>query len=1082
MDFYHKYLKYKSKYIKLVDIKMNGGGKPSYLNLKNINLFLFDSDIEKYLNPVYGFIYNESNAISNFYNYYDPTNKISKLVHNTFNKIPGSFQPTNKLYLNVKPRDLGNFLALRYLCKINLHDKIKKIDDVTNTINNLIKSIRKINTFNSAKRLDSQTRISVCDLFAVIKNKIKNLIKENYEEIKVDGLEFVPPAIKTNDELVNFLENNYLPRLQTYKQKLITDFNEKYKPIYSSDQVQKYINNFIVAQGEFNEGDSDVELYHVVLGIVWWVSNNKTGIKEYYQGLNDVLDPELQIVIPEDFSDNLYKITDLKPIPVNTSTISDFFINLVASSYMKKKGVIKLFDQEYSDSDSGSGCENHKYADCGETSIRNFINILIFDVVTDVFDIHALRKLNPIEKIIEYYTVFFTVELQSSNDKQTIFGKELNSRDAWSLIVSNLENVSYTKNCILPDGSSYKFEINEGLSSTVETELRIVNILQIFKHLFPDVTDFNDFTNESYDLDLELETGLDEHGIGKIKFKNAIGRFTWNFNHGHYHISPEVNNERINNNIYKKSLSKEKQFYLDIFNLGWREILKEYSSLNVNCIYFVDFTPEELIRFFNNGEMDNKIYNIIFSYIYTSWDRDKKRRIYLNLYRVTNIKKYKLTEFGIEYDSSGAYSYDNIISIKNVKGLEILEKLRNLKSIQFDSDFNQELNDSLDELTNLLNLTFGGFNKPFGNSLNKLVNLQNLALGSGFDKPLGNSLDKLTKLEKLSCAGFNQPLDNSLDKLVNLQDLELGYQFDKSLGNSLDSLTNLRNLNIGNSPNNPLGKFNKPLDNSLNSLINLQSLQIGSGFNQPLNNSLENLVNLQDLKLGQNFNQQLNNSLNSLINLQNLTFGDYFNQRLNNSLNSLINLQNLTFGKFFDQRLNNSLDNLENLQSLTFGHYYGESFGHSLDKLINLRSLTCGSIVNYSPLNNSLDNLINLENLTLPNFNRPLNNSLNNLVNLRKLTFRDEFNYPLGNSLDNLVKLQILNLGHRFNCPLGNSLDNLLELENLSFGWGFNQELGDYLMKFTNLKYITISNRYWESLEENIKKTMKAHFKTITYI
>ena len=68
----HKYLKYKNKYLELVNQK--GGDIPSSSILKDINLFAKNTQIEKYLNPVYGFIYYYNNFIPNNYNFYDKSN------------------------------------------------------------------------------------------------------------------------------------------------------------------------------------------------------------------------------------------------------------------------------------------------------------------------------------------------------------------------------------------------------------------------------------------------------------------------------------------------------------------------------------------------------------------------------------------------------------------------------------------------------------------------------------------------------------------------------------------------------------------------------------------------------------------------------------------------------------------------------------------------------------------------------------------------------------------------------------------------------------------------------------------------
>ena len=132
-----KYLKYKSKYLQLKNMK--AGGKPNVFSLKNINLFTKGSDIEIHLNPAYGFIYNEYNVIENYINFYNPKNKISKLVKNTFNKIHGAFQPTNKLLFNLKPSDLGKFLGCKIIYKFyitEINDHLEKLNSIVKIINN----------------------------------------------------------------------------------------------------------------------------------------------------------------------------------------------------------------------------------------------------------------------------------------------------------------------------------------------------------------------------------------------------------------------------------------------------------------------------------------------------------------------------------------------------------------------------------------------------------------------------------------------------------------------------------------------------------------------------------------------------------------------------------------------------------------------------------------------------------------------------------------------------------------------------------------------------------------------------------
>jgi len=52
MDYYEKYLKYKKKYIELKN--QIGGDKPIIQQIDKINLF-HDSEMEMYLNPIYGY-------------------------------------------------------------------------------------------------------------------------------------------------------------------------------------------------------------------------------------------------------------------------------------------------------------------------------------------------------------------------------------------------------------------------------------------------------------------------------------------------------------------------------------------------------------------------------------------------------------------------------------------------------------------------------------------------------------------------------------------------------------------------------------------------------------------------------------------------------------------------------------------------------------------------------------------------------------------------------------------------------------------------------------------------------------------
>ena len=121
--------------------------------------------------------------------------------------------------------------------------------------------------------------------------------------------------------------------------------------------------------------------------------------------------------------------------------------------------------------------------------------------------------------------------------------------------------------------------------------------------------------------------------------------------------------------------------------------------------------------------------------------------------------------------------------------------------------FNQLIENSLDKLINLKSLYLGcSYNLPLGDSLKKLINLENLIFQEEkyteeiyteniFNQPLEDSLDNLINLKNLSFGtNFNQPLGDSLKNLVKLESITFGKNFKQSL-DSLKSLPNLKIVN-----------------------------------------------------------------------------------------------------------------------------------------------------------------------------------------------------------------------------------------------------------------------------------------------
>ena len=158
--YYLKYLKYKNKYLQLKNIQI-GGDKPFISNINAINL-LTDPDMETYLNPIYGLIMCESGYIIN--NYYLKINNLitteeSKLIEKISKSIPGSVQPTNNIMSNIKPIDIGRYIAIKYINKDNKLFTFKDGRYKSRTIkgedsNKLINYITKMNKWNPIDKID----------------------------------------------------------------------------------------------------------------------------------------------------------------------------------------------------------------------------------------------------------------------------------------------------------------------------------------------------------------------------------------------------------------------------------------------------------------------------------------------------------------------------------------------------------------------------------------------------------------------------------------------------------------------------------------------------------------------------------------------------------------------------------------------------------------------------------------------------------------------------------------------------------------------------------------------------------------
>jgi hypothetical protein len=163
MNYYEKYVKYKTKYLKLTDKNylQRGGDIPVIMHPDRINLFA-DEHMSQYLNPIYGYVMYKTGFILNTYHLNksgftdEPISKVIKKCCKI--ETGGMIRPTDSIANVIKPIDFGRYIAIKYInmtLEGGIIDKIKPNSIVfINSIQTngkikkfLTESINKLNKF-----------------------------------------------------------------------------------------------------------------------------------------------------------------------------------------------------------------------------------------------------------------------------------------------------------------------------------------------------------------------------------------------------------------------------------------------------------------------------------------------------------------------------------------------------------------------------------------------------------------------------------------------------------------------------------------------------------------------------------------------------------------------------------------------------------------------------------------------------------------------------------------------------------------------------------------------------------------------
>lgn len=738
---------------------MIGGTKPNVQILKNINLL--SGNMEKYLNPFYGFVWANSAIINNiFLSEKTNRNSTAKIIRSSYFEIPGSLQPIKPLFLNehnsdmkydlVTNRDIGKYLGIKYLCIVEKDqwDKWKNCLKVTNDVEERIVKIRdlKLET-EKEQNIASKKKVSMIKMMKTLHKCLPGQATfDTYDEI-----EFL--------RIVNNVRDIVTTKLQRYN----STFNSA-------------INLYIDAQWE------DIkENFYTVLSIMWHKADNKQGIKDYYLGLNDALG---NITIPETF------VTDKYDLSTFDKSVADYY-EQVAYTYTKTQGDFVINNQEYAFVHNGEKPFN--YADCGSSALRTFLRLWLTQEDTESYDIQKLIDNDATENLITFFTKFNNDDAQVSKDATEIFGQKLNARDAWIFVVSSLSpEIIYNKTCNLKDGSCLQCEL----------KARIPNIRKTIQTLLPKMDDYKSF---EFDKNPDDNNGKDylfvrdfyysdtDENFGTVELVSGKhGTFIWTFVDGHTYMDKEIESEVEE----FENADPELEFYLYLFSKPIHCILKHHDKFNTIFPYWYKFFS------FDDHQNADKLYNKMVN-------MDKRHyveymKLMLNITPELYNKITFLLLFHFKNDSdalqrialmNGIVTKENLILYFASLFKVIVDKDKNIIALKHHETFVGDVTLDIHNFNLLTKLTELHLNKgivvPFTDTNNiKKLYVHNFYSIRNINTTLVNELYIDNANKKLRNFGY-------YDQDEDFEDLYVTYDSDEDFTNLMDKFTRLYSLELG---------------------------------------------------------------------------------------------------------------------------------------------------------------------------------------------------------------------------------------------------------------------------------------------
>ena len=520
------------------------------------------------LAPAYGALYWYSPYVRNLYTFGDAKSATVQLAKRLFHvHVDGSFDVTHsatKIAHYFEPKDIGNIIGVIYKNKDNFQQIEAEITQITKHVfNDKKETIKPILVKNSQDTIDRQLAAILQlenDILPLVpadrkflnrgvdpvefRQEWKNFFRELHQTLKLDMKQVNKLIRKITDITIKYAIKSKLPLLQSNCIRL----SKNMLAMQAEQKSPEPINEFLLADAGIKRNkepsfahivaasieEEQQQLYppentvYLLLAWLWKHSNSRIDAKQYLDSLAQTIQilpeqlytPLIQEVYTGELYDNL---THKSAEQISKLALEDLIFAQYGFELYKNvlPPLVSMIDGvEYRDPQDNFLSPPGGYPDCGETSLRNFFNTLLYASKPHEFIGNILEKMNAHQLLIDFYKKYSTAD-------------KINTKDAhndWSQVVSGLPNGNYLR------------------SDVCEIAAGIRNMLNIIAALIPGTTSFDQLADHLMKKNITMKIAhqhpldneqYDKNNVIKITITKPSGQpfqLSWKFEPKHFQM------------------------------------------------------------------------------------------------------------------------------------------------------------------------------------------------------------------------------------------------------------------------------------------------------------------------------------------------------------------------------------------------------------------------------------------------------------------------------------------------------------------------------------------------------------------